>query len=525
MKNLRFGVLGLGILGFWNLGFWVLPDGLLFLAALGLYVKTLSPGVYTFDSAELAAGAYSLGIVHPTGYPLYLLLAKLFTLLVPFGDVAYRVNLFSALCAALALVVLRRIAFNLTGSPAASLLAAAIFGVTYALWSEAVVAEVYTLHILFLALTLWLALTPPLLSGPSTSTSASSVSAQDAPLRRGGRGVRFTLLMLTFGLSFGNHMSTILIAPGLAALIWKRLPPRRTLIAGLAALAIGPLTYLYLPIRYAANPALNYAPVLGIDLSTLPGIFSMVRGEIFADAMFAYSPAELPREIFDFVDLLWQSFFGIGLVVAAVGAWEQWRRNRPLFAALGLIFAANVIFYLNYRVFDKHTMFLPAFFVVALWLAVGLSKLQEQLRLATWGAGVVLIVMLAFNYPRVDLSGNTIVRDYAEQRLDAVPPNALILGGWIDITPLEYLQVVEGRRPDVTLFDPGLYTLGRRSALRSHNVDESAIRPTVEAEIQGRVLNALAAGRAVYSLDPNPVLEMRFVLVEEGGMWRVEHPR
>ena len=487
-------------LGFWKLGFWVLPDGLLFIAAFGLYLKTLSPGVYTFDSAELAAGAYSLGIVHPTGYPLYLMLAKLFTLLVPFGDIAYRVNLFSALCAALALVFLRRAAFRLTNSVSASLLATALFGLTYAFWSEAVVAEVYTLHVFFLALTLWLALR----------------------WRETSRQSCFILLALNLGLSFGNHMSTILIIPGLTALIWKRLPPPRTLIIGLAAFAIGPLTYLYLPLRYAASPAFNYAPVLGLDLSTLRGIFSMVRGEIFAEAMFAYPPAELPREIFDFVNLLWQTFFGIGLVVAAVGAREQWLCHRPLFAALGLIFAANALFYVNYRVFDKHTMFLPAFLVVALWLAVGLSKLQERLPLAKWSAGAVLIVMLAFNYPRVDLSGNTIVRDYAQQRLSAVPPNALVLGGWIDITPLEYLQTVEGQRPDVTLFDPGLYTLGRRSALRSQDVIEADILPAIEAEIGQRVLDALAARRSVYSLDPNPVLEKRFVLVEENGMWRVE---
>ncbi|MEK7785186.1 MAG: DUF2723 domain-containing protein, partial [Chloroflexota bacterium] len=252
----------------------------MFVVAIGLYIKTLSPSVYTFDSAELAAGAYALGIVHPTGYPLYLLLAKLFTLLVPFGDIAYRVNLFSALCAALALVVLRRIAFNLTSSPAASLLAAAVFGLSYPFWSEAVVAEVYTLHILFLALTLWLALPHPPAPSPEQNNTVQE---------RGRKGVRHVLLMLVFGLSFGNHLSTILIAPGLAALIWKRPPPPRTLITGLAAFAIGPLTYLYLPLRYAANPALNYAPVLGIDLSTLPGILSMMRGEIFADAMFAYS--------------------------------------------------------------------------------------------------------------------------------------------------------------------------------------------------------------------------------------------
>ena len=63
--------------------------------ALVVYTATLSPGVYGFDSAELSTGAYTLGIVHPPGYPLYLLIAHLFVQL-PIGDVAYRVNLMSA---------------------------------------------------------------------------------------------------------------------------------------------------------------------------------------------------------------------------------------------------------------------------------------------------------------------------------------------------------------------------------------------------------------------------------------------
>ena len=474
-------------------------DGLVFVVALALYIKTLSPSVYTFDSAELAAGAYSLGIVHATGYPLYLMLAKLFTLLVPFGDVAYRVNLFSATCAAFALVVLRRVGLRLTASTSAATLATAAFGLSRPFWSEAVAAEVYTLHVLFL-------------------TTALLFSLR---WRESGAARDFILLALTFGLSFGNHMSTILIAPGSGALLWERRPTPCLWLAGAAAFVVGPLIYLYLPIRYAADPALNYAPIMGVDLSTLRGLLWMVRGEMFADSMFGYGLAELPRQLFDFLSLLWETFFGVGLVVASVGAWEGWRRGRGVFVGLAVILLANVIFYLNYRVFDKHTMFLPVFVVVALWLGAGLKWLSERLPAAPWGAVVVLGLMLFFNYPRVDLSGNTITRDFATRQLRAVPSNAVIIGGWIDITPLQYLQVVEGQRPDVVLFDFGLYTLGRRAALRSQNAEGPARQQIIAEEIVQRVNDDLAAGRPVFSLGPIPLLEVHFALTAEGDLFRV----
>ena len=123
---------------------------------LALYLATLAPGLYTLDSAELAAGAHVLGIVHATGYPVYLLLLKAWTLLVPVGEIAYRANLFSAVCAVGALVALRRALTALTGAPVAAMAAAALLGVSEPFWSQALRAEVYTLHALFLALILGL---------------------------------------------------------------------------------------------------------------------------------------------------------------------------------------------------------------------------------------------------------------------------------------------------------------------------------------------------------------------------------
>ena len=73
----------------------VYVGAIVFLLGLTLYIRTLAPGLLSGDSAEFQTLAYTLGMTHPTGYPIYVLLAHVFTLL-PFGDMAWRVNLFSA---------------------------------------------------------------------------------------------------------------------------------------------------------------------------------------------------------------------------------------------------------------------------------------------------------------------------------------------------------------------------------------------------------------------------------------------
>ncbi len=481
----------------------LIHDLLIFTGSLGLYIRTLSPTVYTFDSAELIAGAYSLGIVHPTGYPLYLMLAKLFTLLIPFGDIAYRVNLFSAFCAALSLVVLRRVALMITGSASIALLVCALLGASYLFWSAAVVAEVYTLHVLFLNSTLWLALR----------------------WRATGSAGLFVTLGLVTGLSFGNHMSAVLVVPGLAYLVWEsmkrdRVPVPRLSIwikAGLAGL-IGMLTYLYLPIRYAANPSLNYATLLGVDLSTLKGIFNMVRGAMFANLMFGYPLSEIPQEIWRFLQLLWLAFLGVGPVLAIVGFIDMWRRDRPLVLTLSLVFAANIIFYINYRVLDKDTMFLPAIVITTLWMASGIRGMQDRLaaglprRAVSWAAGVLLIIMLFLNFPRVDLSDNWITRQYAEDVFQQAPHEAFIIGGWIDIVPLRYLQIVENQRQDITLYDYGLYLLGREFGLQEDGISQQDAWRISHNEIRQVVANQIALGRPVFSLGENAILEPTYTL-------------
>jgi len=130
-----------------------LADGLdlaIFVASLALYFHTLAPTVLPADSGEFQLVSATLGIAHPPGYPLYTLLGRLFTLL-PLGDVAYRVNLMSAVFAALTLALVSRATRQLSGSLAAGLAAAVALGATPTFWAQATTANVRSLTALFTA--------------------------------------------------------------------------------------------------------------------------------------------------------------------------------------------------------------------------------------------------------------------------------------------------------------------------------------------------------------------------------------
>ena len=115
---------------------------ILFLASFGLYIRTLAPSLLFGDSAEFQTITYTLGIGHPTGYPIYVLLAKLFTLL-PIGEIAYRVNLFSAFCAALTVGMVYLMIRRLGAANAAAIYGSLVLASMPLFWKYASIAEVY----------------------------------------------------------------------------------------------------------------------------------------------------------------------------------------------------------------------------------------------------------------------------------------------------------------------------------------------------------------------------------------------
>lgn len=414
----------------------VLAGGLPFL----IYLRTLAPTVYGLDSAELSTGAYVLGIVHAPGSPFYLLIGHLFALL-PFGDVGYRLNLLSACAVALALVFLFHLLRQVTGQRALALLSTWWLAFTYYVWIAAVAAELYAVQAMFTAVLLWLAW----------------------QWRQEGKRWQLVLFALCYGLGLGVHLSLVLLLPGFLVLLWAGKRPWQDVGSwGTAVLAggLGLLVYLYLPLRYASDTPLNYARIWQVDLTTWHGFWWMVSGRMFASLFFGVPLAALPGELATYLFRLWSNFWGLGVAIGIWGLVRDWRKRPSLHLALLLMFCTYLLFYLTYRASDKELMFVPTYFIWGVWLALGIAHFIQWASIQTLSPrlGLTLLILFAFgtliiNFNYVDVSDDWSARELGEEIFAALEPDAIYMGTWLDIPILEYLQIVEGNRPDVTLIN------------------------------------------------------------------------
>lgn len=431
---------------------WVALDWrtlLAFCLPFALYLLTAAPTIYNLDSAELTTAAATGGITRATGYPLYLMLGYLWTWL-PIGDVGYRMNLWSALNGALTVALAEHVLRRLVVGPWATFGALGLLTCANSFWSLSLVAEVYTFQTtlmaaLLLALLRWN-------EHPSTQ--------------------RLALGGLMIGLALSHHGTTLLLLPGCAFFLLTRGPRHlltpRSLFFGCGGLLLGLSCYLYLPLRYAANPPFNYAghynalgQFIPVDLHTLHGVFWLVSGQAFRSDMLAYDRFELWGEVERFGILIWRTFLGIGITPGIVGLVVLFRRNWRLGSTLLIMWLCHVAFYINYRVFDKETMFLPAYLIWALWLGVGYQALidwvyeptneSSRLRQLLLQGLILSAVLFAavWNWPLVDSSSDWSTRTRSEGILQQSERGALIVGWWDVVPPISYLQLVEGQHPDI----------------------------------------------------------------------------
>ena len=442
-----------------------------------LYLRTMAPTVYGLDSAELTAGAYVLGIVHSPGSPTYLLLGHLFTFL-PFGDVGYRVNLLSACAAAAAAGFAYAVLWDLMGDRLQALAGSWYLATTYYIWATGLAAEIYALHLAFVAGLIWLCLR----------------------WRKEGRLSVLYLFSFLFGLGLGGHLSLVVLAPGFAILVAaKRLRELRPRVLALAAVCglLGASVYLYLPLRAAAGVRLNYARDAGVDVTTWDGFWWMVSGRMFAPQLFGVPASHLPFELGRYAYCLWSNFLGLGCFLGLIGLFASFRNRPVVHLALAAMWLAHVAFVVTYNVPDKEMMLAPTFLIWAIWVALGVQVLARQVAERTGGAvllpaALLLLLMtaanLTVNYRRIDISGDWSARQRGELLLGWLPPQTLYLATWADAPILDYFQHVEHRRSDVSTVNVFLVREPRRGNL---------------------VAEHLAAGLPVYANQPRLVRDRR----------------
>lgn len=486
---------------------WAIPAAT-FSATLVLYLFTLAPTIYNLDSAEFTTAAYTGGLVRATGYPLYLIIGRFWSH-IPIGDPGFRMNLLSAVCGALTIALTARILQRFGVKNWALIGALGLLSTAQYFWAMSLVAEVYTLHTAMIALVIL------------------------ALLRWADRPSARNLAFATFlvGLGFGNHVATVLAAPACLWFVLTKAPRQalqiRTLMMAAGGLFAGLAVYLYLPIVHWTQPVFNYAGWYNaagsfepVDLGTFDGLWWLVSGKSFSSVMMAYTPSELVREVGHFGAELVRAFMAIGVGPGLVGLVVAWRRDRSLGGMLILLFAVNAAFYINYRVVDKNTMFLPAYLVWALWIGFGYQWLLDWVgrrpearntRLATGATRSLQFLMVAavifamiWNWPLVDLSDDRSARLRAERILDSVPHDSLIIGWWDTVPLVEYMQLVEGRRQDIKALNRFLI---RVDDLRELVLRELDRRPVFFDQPPGELLPSVEVVRegTLFRLSPKGV--------------------
>jgi tetratricopeptide (TPR) repeat protein len=398
------------------------------------------------DSPETTAAVFTLGIGHPPGYPLFALAAKIFTL-VPAANPAFRVNIFSVFLSMMVLIqaflgmlkvtaLVKRPEDPVTPVYALCILPVVAFSLIF--WNQAIEAKggIYMLNLLFFSavVNLWLDLN------------------QRFHIRY------FYMGAFIYGLSLSNHWpSMIILMPVLlyyCAVNFKRLKPRRIaaivffFLAGLSA-------YIYLPIRAAAGPVLDWGNP--VDLKSV--IWVILR-KGYAGPM-APSTEAYMYMIREYVMFSIRNY-SILLLLAAAGAAVVFKRSRRDFIVLASAYILIVGIVVFYNVSKKDVLWImdiflmPAQYVLALFMAAGLKYLwdkTEDTRAKTVLAAAIVAAfafMASSNSLQDNNSGDYLSYDYGKNILKTMPEGSLYIpDGDYNAMPVYYIQEIEGKRKDI----------------------------------------------------------------------------
>lgn len=454
---------------------------------LAIYIITLGPTTAFWDTSEYIAAAKVLGIPHPPGNPLFVLMAHVWGLIPLVEHYAVRINLFAALTSALSaglwFLIAERWMRNLVrhrGARLAAAFAGILIGATaWTVWNQSTVNEkVYTVSLLSLALVMWLAVH----------------WADDKPGAHRDRWV--ILIAYVTALSSTNHMMGVLAAPAVAVYIlmtdWQVIIRWRVVLGVVLAIAIGiSINYLFLPIRAGQFPPINEGEPVGFFSNALSEVLSRAQ---YGKGSVLDRQADLGSQFLNYFQY-WSWQFGrdwpnasriLTVIFSAIGLFGLFtliqKDRRAGLAALTLFgtLTIGLVYYLNFKygfsmhpedaslqreVRERDYFFICSFAYFGALVALGFGALMQLVvdqlgdkhpepRRWAMASPMLLLVLLPImgNAGTASRAGEHIARDFAIDLLESVEPYAiLITAGDNDTFPLWYAQEVEGVRRDVTV--------------------------------------------------------------------------
>ncbi|MGQ9818870.1 MAG: glycosyltransferase family 117 protein [Candidatus Kapaibacteriales bacterium] len=425
------------------------------------YYLTANRHITFTDNGELMAVCRTLGIAHPTGYPLFTILGHLWFLL-PLGvNKVFQMNLFSAFWTALSSLLfyfssnkflkilsesekfsnkIKGFGENQFHLSFMSLISTFVYSFGIVIWNESTSLEVYSLQ-LFLFNTLFFIIFLMLTNNFEP---------------------KFILVLgLVLGLSFSNHLTTILFVPVILFLflfefnnsvsftlgkLIKLLPFAPFFVLGLSL-------YLYLPIRSSQLPLFNW----GWVSRSFDKFWYHVSGKQYRVWMF--SSADVIGVNFEkFLDVVVNQFHWLGLPIIVIGILFLFSKNRYLFWIL-LISLSSCLFYsLNYQIHDIETYFSLAVISLSFFLVAGIHFIRFRFGNYYFFAFIIPLLLLFGNYKKNDESNQKLVEAYTRALVDNLDTNAVIISAQWDYfcSAFWYLQQIENYRSDVVLIEKEL---------------------------------------------------------------------
>ena len=482
-----------------------------------VYLLTLAPGVIQIDAGELAAVQATLGIAHPTGYPLFTIIGYLFLKIpLPFTTI-FRANILASFWCVLGLFLFFRSALiimtnyeivpaqrnkirkgstNTKGfeTPAnypiriISIICGGLilaFSRTY--WSQSTSVEVYSLQIFLFSLNIFLILKAYYYSGSSI--------------------IAWLWVALGLAVGFANHMTTLLLLPFITILFFhkeginaKSFKKILWMLSIFIPVLVG--FYLYLPWRASGNPRMNWGNPVSLE-----SILRHISGKQYQVWLFASFEAA-GKQLRYFLSGFPAEFGYTGMLIGILGVHTFFRLSRILFYTFMITFLFAVLYSINYDIVDIDSYFLLAYMMFAFFTVFGFYKTADYLN-NKWNLKIVAVIVLilslsplAFNFNQVDQSDVYTFEDYTHSVLNSTEQNSIIFSYQWDyfVSASYYFQLAENFRTDVTVIDKELL---RRSwyynQLRRNHPDVTA---KLDSEISN-FLNAVAPFERGENFDSN----------------------
>ncbi|MEM7331269.1 MAG: ATP-binding cassette domain-containing protein [Chloroflexota bacterium] len=493
--------------------------------SLLVYMRTLAPGLLYGDSSEFQLFAHTWGIAHPTGYPVYVTITRLLDF-IPINTLAWRVNFLSALAAALTMAGLYYLMRQISNNRIAGLLACLGFLLSYTFWSQAIIAEVYTMG------TLWWVLMMICLwrwaKAPQQRTVLLFIAA----------------FLASSGL--GIHLYTTLIAPAAVVFVIRtarqnKLSMVKTVGVAGTAVILGLALFVTLFWVNDANDSVvsyfqtglfasgSFWDITPSDHDTfVERLYLGVSAPQWQAAMFPGGLGFMASRLGLFFFRLLTSEFSLLILIA--GGWgirSLWHRQREL-AIFWLVGFGTVLFFvINYEPGDKHIFYLPGYLLVALIAAPGLEQIIDRLsryprlatvlpfllillvgqhywpsRLQAFAQGRGTFVVDTYPYPVEDLAEPEEIGALFANNL---PEDAFLLTSWRQMYSIYYVAIVDLGRTDLRIVEAMPF---------GHD-------GSVADSLVGEIETALENGRPVFSDAPYPGLAGRFTLTPVNGIFQI----